>query len=100
MAIFVTVLAVAAAGIYFAGYADDVGRWAAKKYYVGKAKAEVEAMGKLGGDAAQGFLKDSLKKNPVMGEAELDQVAPGLGGEAVQDGLAGVSGKLGGLGKF
>ena len=43
---------------------------------------------------------DSLKKNPVMGEDELEQVAPGLGGEAVQEGLAGVSSKLGGLGKF
>lgn len=35
-----------------------------------------------------------------MGEEELDQVAPGLGGEAIQDGLAGVGGKLGGLSKF
>ncbi len=35
-----------------------------------------------------------------MGEDELEQVSPGLGGEAVQDGLADVSGKLGGLGKF
>jgi hypothetical protein len=35
-----------------------------------------------------------------MGEDELEQVAPGLGGEAAQEGLAGVSGKLGGLGKF
>ena len=43
-------------------------------------------------------LPDSLKKNPVMGEDELEQVAPGLGGEAVQDGLAGAG--LGGLGKF
>jgi hypothetical protein len=46
------------------------------------------------------LCSDSLKKNPVMGEDELDQVAPGLGGEAVQDGLAGVSSKLGGLGKL
>lgn len=35
-----------------------------------------------------------------MGENELEQVTPGLGNEAVQDGLAGVSDRLGGLGKF
>jgi hypothetical protein len=60
MGVIVTVLAVIAAGIYFAGYADDVARWGAKKYYVGKAKAEVEALGKVGGEAAQGFLKGEL----------------------------------------
>lgn len=43
---------------------------------------------------------DSLKKNPVMGEGELDNVAGGLGKEAAQQGLGGVSSKLGGLGKF
>jgi hypothetical protein len=43
---------------------------------------------------------DRLKKNPMMGEDELNQVQSGLGGEAVQEGLAGVSGKLGGLGKL
>lgn len=57
MAVFVTILAVVAAGIYFAGYADDVARLGAKKYYVGKAKAEAEALGMVGGEAAQGFLK-------------------------------------------
>lgn len=61
MAVLVTVLAVVAAGIYFAGYADDVARWGAKTYYVGKAKAEAEALGKVGGDAAQGFLKGELR---------------------------------------
>jgi hypothetical protein len=43
---------------------------------------------------------DSLKKNPVMGESELEQVSGGLGKEAVSDGVAGVSEKLGGLGKL
>lgn len=33
-----------------------------------------------------------------MGEDELEQVSGGLGKEAAQQGLAGVSGKLGGLG--
>jgi hypothetical protein len=41
-----------------------------------------------------------LKKNPVMGEDELEQVAPGLGGEAVNEGMDGASEKLGGLGKL
>lgn len=35
-----------------------------------------------------------------MGEGELEQVAPGLGSEAVQEGVGGVSDKLGGLGKL
>ena len=35
-----------------------------------------------------------------MGEGELEQVSGGLGKEASSEGLAGVSGKLGGLGKF
>ena len=149
IAAIVTVLAIVAAGIYFAGYADDIGRWGAKQYYAGKAKAEITAMGKVGGEKAEGFLKgeslrlrvspllgiflydpkrrrnkplvqtscvysrwslanstfrcfltDSLKQNPIMGKDELEQVAPGLGAEAVQDGLAGVSSKLGGLGKL
>lgn len=37
------------------------------------------------------YHADSLKKNPVMGKDELDQVAPGLGKEAAKEGLAGVS---------
>lgn len=43
---------------------------------------------------------DSLKKNPVMGEDELEQVSGGLGKEAAQQGLGGASDKLGGLGKL
>jgi len=39
-------------------------------------------------------------KNPVVGEDELNQVRSGLGGEAVREGLAGVSGKLGDFGKL
>ena len=35
-----------------------------------------------------------------MGQGELDNVAGGLGKEAAQQGLGGVSGKLGGLGKL
>jgi hypothetical protein len=43
---------------------------------------------------------DQLKKNPVMGEGELEQVQKGLGAEASAQGLGGVSEKLGGLGKL
>lgn len=64
MAVIVTLLAVVAAGIYFSGYADDAGRWGAKKYYVGKAKAETEAMGKVGSEKAEDFLKG--KSNSVF----------------------------------
>jgi hypothetical protein len=39
-------------------------------------------------------------KNPVVGEDELNQIRNGLGGEAVREGFAGVSGKLGGLEKL
>jgi len=45
------------------------------------------------------MLKDQLKKNPVMGEDELEQVQEGLGKEATKEGLGGVSSKLGALGK-
>lgn len=47
-------------------------------------------------DATISFA-DSLKKNPLMGEDELEQVAPGLGSEAAQQGLGGVSDKYGRL---
>jgi len=98
--LFLTILAVAVAGVYFSGYADDLFVDLAKKYYKAEAKAEAKAFEKAEGDQAKSFFKDQLKKNPVMGEGELEQVAPGLGSEAVQEGLGGVSSKLGGLGKL
>ena len=48
--------------------------------------------------ASTNTLTDQLKKNPMMGEDELENVSSGLGKEASAQGLAGVSGKLGGLG--
>lgn len=57
IAVLVTLLAVVAAAIYFSGYADDLGRWGAKKYYVGKAEAEAKALGNMGGEKVEGFLK-------------------------------------------
>jgi len=97
---FITFLAIVAGVIYFSGYADDVGEYLAKNYYKGKAIAEVKVMENVGEERVQGMVKDSLKKNPVMGEDELEQVSGGLGKEAAQQGLGGVSSKLGGLGKF
>jgi len=96
----VTFLAIAAASIYFSGYADDVAEWWAKRYYKAKAGAEVKLMENVGEERVQGMVKDSLKKNPVMGEDELEQVSGGLGKEAAQEGLGGVSKKLGGAGNL
>jgi len=90
----------AVAGLYFSGQADDLFVFLAKKYYKAEAKTEEKALEKAGTEQAEGFLKDRLKKNPMMGEDELNQVQSGLGGEAAREGLAGVSGKLGGLGKL
>jgi len=100
VAIIITALAVGIAGLYFSGQADDLFVYLAKKYYKAEAKAEANALEQVGEGQAEGFLKDQLKKNPIMGESELNQVQEGLGGEAAREGLAGVSGKLGGLGKF
>jgi len=96
--VIITVLALAVAGLYFSGYADDLFVYYAKKFYKAKAKAEVTALEHVGEGKAEGFLKDQLKKNPIMGEDELEQVQKGLGVEASAQGLGGVSEKLGGLG--
>jgi hypothetical protein len=98
LAALVTLLAVTAATIYFAGYADDVAEWWAKRYYKAKAITEMKVMEHAGSEQVEGMMKDSLKKNPVMGEDELEQVSGGLGKEAAQEGLGGVGKKLGGLG--
>ena len=56
-AIIVTVLAMAVAGLYFSGQADDLFAYFAKKYYKAEAKAEEKALEKAGTDKAEGFLK-------------------------------------------
>ncbi|KAK4936534.1 hypothetical protein LTR10_022583 [Elasticomyces elasticus] len=99
-AVIVTLLALVLATIYFTGYADDVAEWWAKRYYKAKAIAEVKVLENAESDKLQGVLKDSLKKNPILGEGELDSISSGLGQEAVAQGLGGVSDKLGALGKF
>lgn len=128
-AIVITVLAIAVAGLYFSGQADELFVYLAKTYFKAEAKAEEKALEKAETEKAESFLKgrstcsraalirsphlgsrgmlmliraclDRLKKNPMMGESELNQIQSGLGGEAVREGLGGVSSKLGGLGKL
>ncbi len=53
----ITLLAIAAATVYFAGYADDVGEWWAKRYYKGKAIAEVKVLEGVGEGKVEGVLK-------------------------------------------
>lgn len=57
LAAVVTVLALILATIYFAGYADDVAEWWAKRYYKAKAVAEVKILENAGSDEVQGVLK-------------------------------------------
>ncbi len=57
IAVTTTVIAGILAAIYYSGYADDIGRAMAKKYYEGKAQAEAAALGKMGNEKAQAFLK-------------------------------------------
>ena len=56
-AIIVTVLALAVAGVYFSGYADDFFVYYMKKFYKAKAKAEMTALENVGEGKAEGFLK-------------------------------------------
>lgn len=52
-----TILAIAAAGIYFAGYADDVAQWFGKRYYKGKAIAEVKVLENSGSEKLQSLAQ-------------------------------------------
>jgi len=56
-AIIVTILAVAAAAVYFLGYADNVLEWWAEKYYKAKAKEEGKVLENTESEKAEGFLK-------------------------------------------
>jgi len=90
-----TFLAVALGGIYMSGVADDFIEDMAKKFFKAKAKAEEKALEHAGSEQAQGFLKDQLKKNPVVPAGELNEISSGLGDESVKE-----FGKGGGLGKM
>jgi hypothetical protein len=57
IAITTTVIAGILAAIYYSGYADDILKAMAKKYYEGKAQAEALALANVGNEKAQAFLK-------------------------------------------
>ena len=59
IAITTTIIAGVMAAIYYSGYADDIMMAMAKKFYEGKAQAEAAALGKIGNEKAQSFLKGS-----------------------------------------
>ncbi|MCJ1279320.1 hypothetical protein MMC21_007144 [Puttea exsequens] len=82
-----------AVGLYFSPYKDDIRNFVLEKYFKAEAKAEEKALEKAGATKAEGFLKDRLKKNPVMGSEELEGVQAGLGEEAKSEGLGGKIGK-------
>ena len=94
----VTFFAVAFGGIYMSGVADDFIEYMAKKFFKYKAKAEEKALEHAGSEAAQSYLKDQLKKNPVVPAGELNEISEGLGDESIQEFGKGGLGKLG-LGK-
>ena len=73
-AITITLLAMAVAGLYFSGQADDLFVYLAKKYYKAEAKAEEKALEKAGTDKAESFLKGRLISPPstVMGCPRLE----------------------------
>ena len=52
-----TIIAGVLAAIYYGGYADDILEAMAKKYYAAKAQTEAAALGKIGNEKAQSFLK-------------------------------------------
>ncbi len=94
-----------AGGVYMFGQADDLIKFVMEKYFKAEATAEEKALEKAGATKAEGFLsvdgrlqpkfegyaadpqyrKDRLKQNPVVSNAELNQVSGGLGDEAARE---------------
>ncbi len=66
MTITTTLIAGILAAIYYSGYADDILEAMAKKYYSAKAQTEAAAMGKIGNEKAQSFLKGKIFKSPRL----------------------------------
>ncbi|CAF9928031.1 hypothetical protein IMSHALPRED_007360 [Imshaugia aleurites] len=85
ISILLTVLAAVAGGVYMSGAADDVIKFVMEKYFKAEAKGEEKLLEKSGEGAAEGFLKDRLKKNPVVSNDELNQISSGLGDEAAKE---------------
>lgn len=57
IAVTTTTLLAILAGIYYSGYADDILKAMAKKYYAAKAQAEATALAHTGSEKVQGALK-------------------------------------------
>ncbi|MCJ1384581.1 hypothetical protein MMC17_007698 [Xylographa soralifera] len=72
----------------------DVMEWVGERFFKYKAKAEEKALEQAGEGQAREFLKDQLKKNPVMSTDELNSIQGGLGDEAMKQ----FGGGKGGLG--
>jgi len=80
--------AITATAAYLYLYTDtgkDLAEWAAERFFKAKAKAEEKALEKAGEGKAEGFLKDQLKKNPVISNDELNAIQGGLGDEAARE---------------
>lgn len=67
------------------GAADDAIEYFTVKFFAAKAKAEEKALEHAGSEQAQGFLKEQLKRNPVVGKGELNEISSGLGDESVKE---------------
>jgi len=72
--ILITLLAAIGAAVYLTDTGSDMMQWAAERFFRAKAKAEEKALEKAGSEKMQGFLKDQLKKNPVVSSEELNDI--------------------------
>jgi len=80
------ILTAIAAYLYlFTDTGKDIAEYVAERFFKAKAKAEEKALEKAGEGKAEGFLKDQLKKNPVVSNEELNQISGGLGDEAARE---------------
>ncbi|MCJ1311853.1 hypothetical protein MMC25_005526 [Agyrium rufum] len=71
--------------LFVTGAYKDVVEYVGERYFKAKAKAEEKALEHAGETEAEGFLKDQLKKNPVVSNDELNAVSGGLGDEAAKE---------------
>ncbi|MCJ1391234.1 hypothetical protein MMC18_004096 [Xylographa bjoerkii] len=94
-----TLILGAAIAVYTTDAGKDLMEWAGERFFKYKAKAEEKALEQAGEGQAREFLKDQLKKNPVMSTDELNSIQGGLGDEAMKQfggGKGGLGAMLGG----
>ncbi|MCJ1471499.1 hypothetical protein MMC13_000138 [Lambiella insularis] len=89
-------LALACAALFMTDAGKDLMEYAGERFFKYKAKAEEKALEKAGSDEVQGFLKNQLKKNPMVSNDELNEIQSGLGDQAMKE-FGGI-GKKGALG--